>query len=118
MIRLLADENFDQDLVRGVLRRRPGFDVVRAQDVGLLEAADPAVLVWAAREQRIVISHDVKTMIGFARERISRGEPMAGLFVVHLVGMVPSKIIDDLLLLDDCSETGEWASQVVYLPLR
>jgi hypothetical protein len=31
MIRLLADENFDQDLVRGVLRRLPGFDVVRAR---------------------------------------------------------------------------------------
>lgn len=42
MIRLLADENFDQDLVRGVRRRRAGFDVIRVQDVGLLEFADPA----------------------------------------------------------------------------
>ncbi len=40
MIRLLADENFDQDLARGILRRRPGFDVVRAKDVGLMEAVE------------------------------------------------------------------------------
>jgi hypothetical protein len=29
-----------------------------------------------------------------------------------------SKIIDDLLLLDDCSDTDEWADHVLYLPLR
>jgi hypothetical protein len=57
-------------------------------------------------------------MIGFAIERITRGEPMDGLLVVHQASMVPAKIIDDLLLLDDCSETSEWANQIQYLPLR
>lgn len=32
MLRLLADENFNRDLVRGLLRHRPHFDIVRAQD--------------------------------------------------------------------------------------
>lgn len=118
MLRLLADENFDHDVVRGVLRRRPRFDLVRAQDVGLSETADPEVLAWAAREQRVVITHDVNTMVGFAIERIKRGDPLAGLFGVHQESMVPSKIIEDLLLLDDCSETSEWADQILYLPLR
>lgn len=118
MLRLLADENFDQDLVRGVLRRRPAYDLLRAQEAGLSEATDPEVLAWAAREHRVVITHDVQTMIGFAIERISRGEQMDGLLIVHQASMVPAKIIDDLLLLDDCSETSEWANQIQYLPLR
>ncbi len=70
MIRLLADENLDNDIVRGALRRRGGLDILRAQDVGLSETDDPEVPLWAAREQRVVLTHDVKTMIEFAMQRI------------------------------------------------
>jgi hypothetical protein len=35
-LRLLADENFDNTIVRGLLRRRPSIDVVRVQDVMLV----------------------------------------------------------------------------------
>jgi hypothetical protein len=62
MLRLLADENLDHDLVRGVLRRRSHLDLVRVQDVGLSETDDPDILAWAAREQRVVLTHDVNTM--------------------------------------------------------
>lgn len=54
MFRLLADENFDNDILRGVLRRRPGLDFVRVQDVGLIGAQDPEILQWAADEGRIL----------------------------------------------------------------
>jgi predicted nuclease of predicted toxin-antitoxin system len=72
MLRLLADENFDHDLVRGVMRRRAGLDLTRAQSVGLSETDDPGILAWAAREQRIVLTHDVNTMTGFAIDRHTR----------------------------------------------
>jgi hypothetical protein len=35
MLRLAADENFNNDIVRGILRRNPAVDIVRIQDVGL-----------------------------------------------------------------------------------
>ena len=35
VLRFLADEDFDNDIVRGMLRRLPTMDIVRAQDVGL-----------------------------------------------------------------------------------
>lgn len=35
MLRLLADENFNNNIVRGLLRRKPDLDIVRVQDVGL-----------------------------------------------------------------------------------
>lgn len=39
-LRFLVDEDFDNDIVRGVLRRQPSLDMVRAQDVGLSEHHD------------------------------------------------------------------------------
>lgn len=62
MLRLLADENLNHDLIRGVLRRMPSLDLVRVQDVGLIEVDDPSVLEWAARERRIILTHEVNTM--------------------------------------------------------
>ena len=44
MIRLLADENFNNNIVRGVRLRQPGIDLIRVQDVGLSVAEDPALL--------------------------------------------------------------------------
>ncbi|MEJ6487317.1 DUF5615 family PIN-like protein [Nostoc punctiforme UO1] len=47
MLRFLADENFNNQIVRGILRRNSNVDIVRLQDVGLTEADDPTVLEWA-----------------------------------------------------------------------
>lgn len=49
MIRLLADENFNNNIVRGIRLREPRIDMVRVQDVGLSGADDPTVLEWADR---------------------------------------------------------------------
>jgi predicted nuclease of predicted toxin-antitoxin system len=54
MIRLLADENFNGDAIRGLLSRQPELDLVRVQDVGLAEADDPVILAWAAANDRIL----------------------------------------------------------------
>jgi hypothetical protein len=48
MLQLLADENFNNNIVRGLPRRAPEIDIVRVQDVGLSGANDPTLLAWAA----------------------------------------------------------------------
>ena len=58
MLLLVADENFNNDILRGLLRRNPSLDVVRIQDVGLTQASDPDVLEWAAQENRVLLTHD------------------------------------------------------------
>jgi len=60
--RLAADENFNQDIIRGLLRRKPDLDLVRVQDAGLSGASDPAVLEWAAAEDRLLLTHDLTTI--------------------------------------------------------
>ncbi len=68
MARFLADENFNNQIVRGVLR--PKVDLVRVQDVDLSGADDPTVLAWAGQAGRIVLTYVVAATITFAYERI------------------------------------------------
>jgi len=116
-MRFLADENFNNQIIRGILRQNPEIDIVRVQDVGLSEADDPTVLEWAARQGRVVLTHDVTTMTNFAYERIEAGLSMPGVFEVSRrvsVGLA----IEELLLIAECSLQGEWEGQVRFLPLR
>lgn len=115
-MRLLADENLDNDILRGLLRRLPKLDMVRVQDVGLSGADDESVLEWAAREGRILITHDARTMIRHAQRRVTTGEAMPGVFEVNRRISVGTAI-DDLLLLVECSHDGEWEGRICFLPL-
>ncbi len=76
MLRFAADENFNNNIVRGLLRRKPDLDIVRIQDVGLSGADDPTVLEWAAQEGRVLLTHDVATITRYAYERIEAGQSM------------------------------------------
>lgn len=117
MLRLAIDENFNNDIVRGILRRQPDLDIVRVQDAGLAGADDPAVLDWAARENRVLLTHDVTTMTEFALDRVAMGLNMPGVFQVSR-GVSLSTAIQDILLLATCSLDNEWAGQIRYLPLK
>lgn len=117
MLRLAADENLNNDIVRGVLRLNADVDIVRLQDAGMQGADDPAVLDWAAAEARVLLTHDTKTMTRYAYERVEAGRRMPGIFGIRTD--VPLALaIQDILLLAECSVDGEWEGQVRYLPLR
>lgn len=117
MLRFLADENLNNDIVRGLLRRKPEIDLVRVQDVGLSGADDPTVLAWAAQQGRVLLTHDVTTITHYAYQRVQAGQLMPGIFAV--VRSLPTgAAIEDLLLLAEYSLEGEWEGQVRYLPLR
>jgi Domain of unknown function (DUF5615) len=116
MLSLLSDENLNGDIIRGLFLRQPNLDLIRVQDVGLIEVEDPEILAWAAEKQRIILTHDRATMPDFAYERIVGGEAMSGMFVIN-DRMPIRQAIDELLLLIDCTEQIEWKGVVLYLPL-
>jgi len=116
MLRLLADENFNGDIVRGLLLRDANLDIVRVQDDGLRGADDPEILAWAAENNRVVLTHDRATMPDSAYERVAAGEAMAGVFVLNDRFPVGTAI-EEILLVDACSEQAEWSGRTVYLPL-
>ncbi|NJN19115.1 MAG: DUF5615 family PIN-like protein [Oscillochloris sp.] len=117
LLRYAADENFNNDIVWGLLRRQPRLDILRIQDVGLTQADDPTVLQWAADTGRMLLTHDVKTITRYAYERVAQGLPMPG--VIEVSRLIPiGAVIDDLLLLAAASTANEWDGQIVYLPLH
>jgi hypothetical protein len=116
MVRFLSDENFNGDIVRGLFLRRPGLDLLRVQDVGLEQADDPAILTWAASNERIVLTHDRATFPKYVYDRIVAGERTSGVFVVN-DRLSIGQVITELLLIDASSETAEWADWILYLPL-
>jgi len=116
MLLLVSDENFNNDIVRGLVRRKPDLDIVRIQDVGLRGSADPIILEWAADEGRVVLTHDATTMTYYAYERVKLGLPMPG--VIEVADDLPiGQVVEDILLLVEYSKRGEWEGQVIYLPL-
>jgi hypothetical protein len=117
LILLAADEDLDNRIVRGVLRKEPDADMVRVQDAGLSGHDDPDVLRWAASEGRVLFSHDANTMTRHAYERIKEGLSMPGLWVVAR-DLPLREVIDDVLLIAALSEEGEYEGRVEYLPLK
>jgi len=51
MLLLAADENFNHDILRGLLRRNPDLDIVRVQDAGLRHAPDQLSLSGRHRRE-------------------------------------------------------------------
>ena len=117
-MRWLADENFNNnDILRALFRRDPAMDIVRVQDVGLSGVDDPALLAWAADAERVLLTHDVSTITAYAYDRAKNSRGMPGVFEVSRD--VPIRVVvEDILLLNECSRPGEWEGQVRYLPLR
>jgi len=116
MIRLPADENFRGAIIRGVRLRNLEIDLLTAREVLLNGADDPTLLEFAASEGRVLLTHDAKTMIGFAYDRVRRGLKMPGVFeIVRKISIGQS--IDDVIMIALCSVEGEWEGQVKFLPL-
>lgn len=116
MIQFLLDENFNGKIARGLRARNPDIDIVRVQDTEISGAYDPIVLEWAAKEGRILLTHDLDTMTKYAHERIEKGLPLAG--VIFVRDTLPiAQVINDLLTIVGASEAREWENRTEFLPL-
>lgn len=116
MLRILADENFRDAIVRGIIRKKSNFDIVRARDLGLLGIDAPELLSRAAEEARILLTHDRSTIPDFAFDRLDQGLPRPGVFV--LGSRFPTRdAIEEILLIDSCSDQAKWDGRVIHLPL-
>jgi hypothetical protein len=115
-VKWLADENFDNDILRGVRRRAADFDFVRVQDISEISGCDdPTVLAWATTNSRAVLTHDISTMIPAIHEQLRLFAACAPVVLVP-DSLSISRVIDDILL-DEYSVEYDWASAVIYLPL-
>ncbi len=115
-MRWVADECFDNDIIRGLLRRFPGFDFVRAQDISEVAGRDDeTLLAWAAKHGRVVLTHDLATMVPALQ---IHGQSASTAIVLVPDSLPIGQVIEEVLLLDQCSTRSDWAAGIIYLPLR
>lgn len=116
MFRLLADENLNANIVRGLRRRMRDLDLISVQALGLTGSDDPTVLALAADQRRVLVTQDAQTVTRFAFERVDAGLPMPG--VIEIVpGANLGTVIEDLALVVESYDQGDLEGQVIYLPL-
>jgi hypothetical protein len=114
-VRFLADANLDQDIVAGILRREPDVDFELPQEVIPVGMKDPEVLGVAASLDRILVTHDVRTMPQHFGEFIAANES-PGLILIPR-SMPIGLAIEELLLIWHISEAEEWVNLFRRLPL-
>src|SRR4051794_15372434 len=114
-MRLLSDVNFDGRVLRGLLQQLPELDMVRAQEVGLDGADDELVLDFAADDDRVILTHDRRTMITPARDRFLAGLSMPGLIIVGRTSTL-RLAIEHLAIVVYCSLPDDWPLRVCEIP--
>ncbi|MGH7137204.1 MAG: DUF5615 family PIN-like protein [Pirellulales bacterium] len=112
----MADEDLRHSIIAAACRLEPALDFLTIVQAGKAGAPDDAVLDFAQADQRLVVSHDVSSMIAAAEDRIAGGKGMGGLF------MAPKKksrrlVAESLVFIWAASEAEEWRDKIVFLPL-
>ncbi len=114
-VRFQADADLNHVILLAVIRRRPAIDFQSALAARLAGLDDVAVLTLAAKEGRVLVSHDQATMPAhFGRFIGAQSSP--GLIIVpqHIP---PATAAEDLELIWDATEAEEWTNRMVYLPI-
>jgi predicted nuclease of predicted toxin-antitoxin system len=115
LIRFLADADLNEDIVTGLVRLEPRINFQTAQAANLRELSDPEVLAMAAQENRILVTHDRRTMPHHFADFILR-QSSPGVFVIAQSISV-RVAIEELLLVWTASDSEEWVNLIVSLPL-
>ena len=118
MLRLASDADVHGEVIRGLRRRLPEIDLIRAHDALPEGTPDPEVLARAAAENRILITNDRNTMVGFAHQRVAAGEPVPGVIVTTNQQSIGSAIDDILVIAEYMTEEEIRDQVVVFLPVR
>src|SRR5262249_42056200 len=103
-------------IVGGCRRREPAMDFLSANDANLESVLDPDVLALAAEEDRVLVSHDFKTMPWHFADFLQTHGSSPGLILVPQ-HMPMGEVIDELVLIWGASEAGEWKDRCRALPL-
>jgi predicted nuclease of predicted toxin-antitoxin system len=61
-VKFLADANFSRRIIKGLRRREPLVDFQTAEEASLSGKPDYEVLAIAASQNRVLVTHDRKTM--------------------------------------------------------
>jgi hypothetical protein len=112
--RFQADADLRQAIVTGTLRRQPNLDFRSANEAGLEGVKDHDVLAIAARDGRVVVTHDRKTMPTQFGQFIT-SQTSSGVLILSQ-NLPISEAIDAIILVWEASTAEEWINQIMTFP--
>jgi hypothetical protein len=95
-IRFLADANLNRAIYEGCRRREPAMNFLSPEEADLEGVPDPQVLAIAAREGRVLVTHDFQSMFGHFSDFLSSGSECPGVLLVSQAAAV-RKAIDEIV---------------------
>jgi hypothetical protein len=114
-IRFQADADLNQIILLAATRRQPAIDFQTAISAELVGVVDPEVLARAAKDGRILVTHDRKTMPRhFATFIMDETSP--GIIVIPQ-SLPVAAAAEDLILIWSTTEADEWINRIGFLPL-
>ncbi len=93
------------------------LDVVRVGDPAELPlgTGDPALLQWAEREQRILVTQDTDSMSTHLADHLAAGRHSPGIFMIRRHSTLP-QIVAFLRDAAYASELLEWQDRIQFIP--
>ncbi len=80
-----------------------------------LGTEDPALLLWAEREQRILVTHDPDTMPRHLADHLAAGRHSPGVFMIRPHSTLP-QLVTFLRDAAYASEPAEWQDRIQFIP--
>jgi hypothetical protein len=114
-IRFQADADLNFDIVKAVRRREPALDFASAADSRLRGVKDPELLEMTAVANRVLVSHDRRTMLNHFRGRLAAGKWSPGLLVIAQDAPI-GPVVESIVILWSVSDAGELRDQAYHLP--
>ncbi len=114
-IRFQADADLNFDIVKAARKREPAIDFRSAVDADLRGISDTELLERAAGENRVLVSHDRRTMLHHFRNRLGDGNSSPGLLIVSQDAPI-GQVVEAIIVLWSVSAPAELRNQVYHLP--
>lgn len=114
MLRIIFDHDFNHGIRRGLTYRLPNLDFVTAHEVGLSSVHDRRLLSWAAENNRLLLTHDRRTMPEHFASILLAGERTAGILIIPQ-NMAIRRAVDELELFIVCENQEEWIDRIHIL---
>jgi hypothetical protein len=115
-IRFQANADLNFDILTGVRRQEPAIDFQSAADAKLRGVSDPELLERAALANRVLVSHDRRTMINHFRDRLAAGKFSPGLLIVSQ-GAAIGPVVEAILVIWYCPSRPICTTRLITCPL-
>lgn len=114
-IQFQADADLNQSIVTGVIRRQPNVSFQTATEAALEGLKDLQVLALSAKQRRILVTHDRRTMPTEFSAFIADGQSSGVLIVSRKIAL--GTVIEELILIWAASTAEEWVNRIAKIPL-